>query len=204
MPLPPRKIESALNPEIERLLFQLKVVREDGSGLIDGLSEEQFHWSPEPGRWSMAQCFDHMNVSNTLLRKTFESAVADGKRRGVLGDGPYVYGFLARYFMKMVAPPVKRRFKAPKSFAPGPKKTLAEIREEWEQTHADLDQVLRSASGVDIARVKVTSPAASFIRYSLGAGFWIQTAHDRRHIWQAREVRNAVGFPAGAATSAAR
>ncbi|MEZ5353234.1 MAG: DinB family protein [Bryobacteraceae bacterium] len=204
MPLPPRKSEGPLNPEIERLLYQVKVVREDGAGLLDGLSEEQAQWAPAQGQWSMVQCFEHLNVSNEKLLSQFRAAVADARQRGILGDGPFVYGWLGRWFLKLMAPPVKRRFKAPAAFQPGPRKTLAEVREQWESSHEELDKVIRSANGLDLARVKVTSPAASFLRYSLGVAFWILTAHDRRHIWQARQVRNAAGFPATAATSSAK
>jgi hypothetical protein len=34
------------------------------------------------------------------------------------------------------------------------------------------------------------------VRLPLGAYFHFILAHDRRHLWQARQVRNAAGFPA--------
>jgi hypothetical protein len=70
------------------------------------------------------------------------------------------------------------------------------VRTEWVRTHKSLEQLVRDANGVDLAKVKVPSPITSLIRYNLGMAFWIQTAHDRRHLWQAREVRNSPGFPA--------
>ncbi|MEZ5402545.1 MAG: DinB family protein [Bryobacteraceae bacterium] len=202
MPLPPRKSDGSLNPEIERLLYQLKVAREDGLGLIDGLSDEQANWSPGAGKWSMAQCFDHLNVTNRLFVQQFRAGVAEARQRGILGGGPYSYGFLSRWFLRQTEPPVKRRFSAPKPFQPGPKRPIVEIRNEWVRLHDELDEIFRSASGVDLARMRITSPAASFIKYSLGIGFWIQTAHDRRHVWQARQVRNLDGFPVGVTATA--
>jgi hypothetical protein len=41
----------------------------------------------------------------------------------------------------------------------------------------------------------VKSPAVSWIRLPLGSGFALMVAHERRHLWQARNVINETGFP---------
>ena len=73
---------------------------------------------------------------------------------------------------------------------------MADVLTEWEASHARLEEVVRQADGLDLERIKVPSPVTNLIKYNLGMAFWIQTAHDRRHLWQAREVRNHPGFPA--------
>jgi hypothetical protein len=73
---------------------------------------------------------------------------------------------------------------------------MQDLTAEWERTHDQFADLLKDANGLDLARIKVTSPALRLLKYGLGMGFWIWTAHDRRHLWQAREVRNAAGFPA--------
>jgi hypothetical protein len=203
MPLPPRISDRTLNPEIERLLYQVNVIQQDADGLLWGLSEEQLHWTPRPDQWSVGQCFDHLNVSNTRFLMNFERAIQQSRQAGLLYDGPYRYGFLSRWFFRQMEPPVKRRFKAPAHFQPGERKTLEQLKSEWDRTHSRLHEILRSASGLDLARAKVVSPAASWVKYSVGIGFWIQTAHDRRHLWQARQVRNMAGFPLSTANASA-
>jgi hypothetical protein len=47
---------------------------------------------------------------------------------------------------------------------------------------------LRQANGLDLARAYVSSPAAAWLRFSLGSGFDLMAAHERRHLWQARNV----------------
>jgi hypothetical protein len=51
------------------------------------------------------------------------------------------------------------------------------------------------ADGLDLKRAVVTSPASRFFRMSLGAYLAFLAAHDRRHLWQARQVREAEAFP---------
>ena len=195
MPIPRRNYDRTLNPDLERLLYQVKVVRMEAEGLLHGLNDEQFNWQPEPGRWSMAQCFDHLNVTNGRMIGNLEASIREGRQSNRVSDGPYAYGFFGRWFLQLMQPPVKRRFKAPEVFQPAQRKTVAEIMPDWERTHDRVDELLEDSRGLDLARIKVQSPAAKWLKYSLGIGFWIQTAHDRRHLWQARQVRNSPQFP---------
>jgi hypothetical protein len=55
---------------------------------------------------------------------------------------------------------------------------------------------LRQANGLDLSRARVRSPASKWLRMPLGSGFAVMTAHERRHLWQARRVTSSPGFPA--------
>lgn len=195
MPLPARERDVALNAELERLVYQVKVVREEAEGLFWGLTDDQFNWTPAPGRWSMAQCFDHLNVTNRKMIESIEAASRQGRAAGKLSDGPFVYGFLARWFLNTLQPPVKRKFGAPAKFQPGARKSLSETKAEWERVHDKVVELIHGSNGLDLAKIKVPSPAASWLKYPLGAAFWVLTTHDKRHLWQARNVRNEKAFP---------
>ena len=196
MPLPPREYDRSVNPEIERLLYQAQVVRQDAEGVLSGLTDSQFNWTPPDGRWSMAQCLDHLNVTNGRFLPALRAAVEKGIAEKRLNDGPYAYGFVSRYLHRMMGPPPKKRFKAPKRFQPAPRRSLPEALAEWDRTHAEMERLIRSSNGLDLVRLKVPSPVTKLIQYNLGMAFWIMMAHDRRHICQAREVRNLPAFPA--------
>jgi hypothetical protein len=196
MPIPTRATSKILNPEIERLLYQVKVIEEEAAGLCDGVSNTQFNWKPSPGSWSMAQCFDHLNITAKKMLDGMEPAIQKARAAGQLAEGPFVYGFLGRLFNRMTAPPVKKRMSAPAIFRPGPEKKMETVVAEWAKTHERMKQVIESASGIDLQRVKLASPASSFIKLNLGIYFWVMTTHEKRHMWQARNVRNSPGFPA--------
>ncbi len=133
------------------------------------------------------------------MADTIEAAIKQGRQANMVSDGPFVYGFLSRMFHRLMEPPVKRKFKAPPAFAPGTGLTWPQIEAEWKATHDRLDSLLQQANGLDLVRIKTQSPASSWIRYPIGIAFWIQSAHDRRHLWQAREVINNARFPKKAA-----
>ena len=56
---------------------------------------------------------------------------------------------------------------------------------------------LRQSNGIDLARARVRSPGAAWLRIPLGSGFAVMVAHERRHLWQARKITGAPAFPAG-------
>lgn len=199
MPLPVRAEGRRVNPEIERLLYQVDVIVQDAEGLVDKVSTEQFNWSPGQGRWSLAENLDHLNVTNGLMMATFSAAITKARAEGRLGSGPFTYGFVSRWFYRRIQPPVRTRFIAPKKFQPripaGKPADPEQVMEEFRASHTRMRDLLISADGLDLASVKVVSPAMSLLRYELGMGFWIMCGHDRRHLWQARNVRNHANFP---------
>lgn len=206
--LPSRQPDNIKNAEIDRLLYQVHVIKLDAKGLAEGLTREQLNWRPEPGRWSVAQCLDHLNAINRASAELLDRAVAEGRQKGLLKDGPYAYGFLSRWFLQTLEPPVKRRFRAPAKFRPGADRSLDDVLPPFLALHERVETLLRQADGLDLARIKVPSPVTSLFRYSLGMAFWLLTAHDRRHLWQARQVLQDRRFPnaprrepAGTATS---
>jgi hypothetical protein len=195
MPIPPRQPGRSVNPEIERLLYQVKVIRQEADGLVAGLDGAHFNWRPADGGWSIAQCFDHLNLTNRRFLDILKASVEQARREGKLDDGPYTYSFLSRWMFRAISPPVKRKFRAARRFQPADEKAPDVVMTEWARTHDEFVEVLQRASGLDLARIKVPSPVTRLLRYDLGMAFWILTAHDRRHLAQVRNIRNSAGFP---------
>jgi hypothetical protein len=61
--------------------------------------------------------------------------------------------------------------------------------------HAGLIDRVRRSSGLDLGRIKFRSPLIPLLRLSLGTWFQFLLAHERRHLWQARQVRQELRFP---------
>jgi hypothetical protein len=55
-------------------------------------------------------------------------------------------------------------------------------------------ELVSQANGLDLERIKVASPAGP-VKFPLGQRIALLAAHDRRHLWQAWEVRKDRGFP---------
>jgi hypothetical protein len=184
-----------MNPEIETYQDQLLSVRQDAGGLMSGLSDAQFNWRPDPGRWSMAECFDHLNVSAAkLFIPRIDGAIATGRAQHLEGAGPFVHPMFQRLFLRISEPPPRIRFKAPRLVQPAADRPVDVVRREFMEWQDRLGERLLQADGLDLCRARHPS-ALRLWRWSLGTFFSVMLAHERRHIWQARQVRTDPRFP---------
>jgi len=181
--------------ELESYSDQLLSVRQDATGLMSGLTNAQFNWQPEPGRWSMAGCFEHLNKSAAqLFIPKIDAAIATARARNLRSNGPFAYSAFERWCVKTNDAPPRMRFKAPKRLHPAPHLSLDDVRGQFLRWQDELSSRLREADGLDLARAKETSPIP-LVKWSLGAFFQLMLAHERRHIFQARQLRQNSAFP---------
>ena len=168
--------------------------------LTHGLSDAQFNWKPEPGRWSMAECITHLNIANGGDLAPLDAAISKGRAGNRTGEGPFAYGFLSKKFVATMEPGGKRKIKAPKLYIPPPQAGKDETVKEYRRIAQELRQLTRSADGLHLARIKTAMPALPvalrpFVKMPLGARLHLITAHDRRHLTQAEAVRHDPDFP---------
>lgn len=190
-----RTESESLIPELEEYARQVEAIKRDATDLVVELSEAQFNWRPEAGRWSIAECLTHLNVTARQYFPLIRAAIEQARARRQLSPGPFRHGFLGNWFVRSLEPPVKRRSKAPKVFVPPPDQPFASVVPEFMGVQEQLLLLVRDANGVDLARAKVRSPANRLIRLSLGQSLALLAAHERRHLWQARQVKDDPRFP---------
>jgi len=185
----------ALAPELDEFRRQFEQLANDADALVAPLSDAQFTWNPRPNAWSVADCIDHLNVTARMYLPVLDEGIANAIRQGQYGEGPYVYWWLARMFVRMLEPPPRFRTKTPAAFRPPCGRTRHEIMAAFRAYQVQYVDRLRQANGLDIARARARSPVVSWMVFPLGCGFAAMAAHERRHLWQARQVTEAPGFP---------
>jgi DinB family protein len=185
---------STLAPEVDNYRQQFERLAAEADALVAPLSEEQFIWRPAPGSWSVAECIDHLNVTARLFLPHLDESIAEATRRGLYGEGPFAHDLVGRLFVRTMEPPARLKVKAPTSFQPA-QRSRSEIMAAFRAYQVQFVDRLRQASGLDLRRAKVHSPASTWIRMSLNSGFALMVAHERRHLWQAQRVIAASGFP---------
>jgi hypothetical protein len=190
-----RPAHLALTPAIGRFRQQFEQLSADADALVGPLTDAQFNWRPVPAAWSVAQCIDHLNVTARLYLPRLDEGIAEGIRRGMYGEEPFSYNWIGRIFTAIMEPPARIKVKAPASFQPPPDRARQEVMAAFRAYQVQFVDRLRQANGLDLARVKVASPTSPWIRFSLGSGFALMTAHERRHLWQARNLTNHAAFP---------
>src|SRR4051812_37245055 len=104
----------------EQYLDSVAQLIASGQDLAARLSMTQFTWQPNGGeRWSVAECLDHIAVSNDIYLDALESAASEasaGRESGIFRTA----GFPSTKFVQDLEPPVRRRFPAPRRILPRP------------------------------------------------------------------------------------
>jgi hypothetical protein len=185
-----------MTPEIESYRDQLLSIKQEVPGLVNNLTDAQFNWRPGQDRWSIAQCLDHLNLTVAKFIPAIDAAIATARQRGLLSPGPFSYPLLERWFVRSQEPPPRMRTRTFKGLVPPstlPRNDVISRFLDWQE---QLDLRLVRADGVDLQRAKHRSPLMPLFTWRLGTMFALTMAHERRHLWQARQVRIDRDFPA--------
>ncbi len=174
--------------ELEDYARQIDSANAEAEALSARHSAAELTRAAADGGWSGAECFDHVARTVEVYLPVLRAALEDGRREGKLGDGPFHYGFLARTFLWILEPPVRMRVKAPGMFAPRPQPDPAAALAAFVAQHRELQKIIDLAEGLDLAAIRVASPANAKIKLPAGAAIGVLAAHARRHLWQARRV----------------
>ena len=183
-------------PDLEDCQRQFQQIGEGVGALAEGLTEAQFTWRPRQQGWSIQECFGHLTIVGQQYLRLIENAIQQARVRRITGNPPFHYGWLERSFLRQNEPPVRRRVPAPRRFRPVHGQPVTAILPTLLHVQREFIRLAELAKGLDLVRVKVRSPISRFIRFSLGITLAQQAAHERRHLEQARRVRENPAFPA--------
>lgn len=180
---------------IAALRAEFETAATDARDLLAGVGDPAFNWRRAPGTWSMAECLDHLNLTGRKYLRALDRAIEEGRVKGMLGAGPFRYGLLESWTVRAMDAPPMFRMKAPKAFVPASEARLAESLAAFVALQDEFQERLARADGLDLAKVKARSPVSRHLKFSLGKAFAAIAAHQRRHLWQARQLRNDPAFP---------
>jgi hypothetical protein len=156
---------------------------------VDGLTDDDFNWRPAPDSWSMAECYDHLCMLGTLIVPRLDDGIRAAAERGWRSDGPFKYGALTNYFVKLAGPNQKRKFKAPAAYTPTSNHSISRLTKSFTALQDEFIERTQRANGIDLARVKVANPVLPILRLSLGQWFALIAGHQQRHFQQAEHVK---------------
>ena len=154
----------------------------------------QLNWQPEAGRWSVAQCFDHLLKTADEMFLTFDRALDPRVAPTVWQRLPIWPRLLGRTLITSQAPGGKRKYRS----APGAQPAASHldpltIERFIACQHLGISR-LRQLAAEDARRIAV-SPFIAQITYSVLDGYRLMAAHQRRHFEQARRVIEHPAFP---------
>ena len=163
---------------------------------LSKLSAEQFNWRPADGKWSVAECIDHLALVTRLMLEQVKPVLEKARAAAMTGQGPYRYGMMGGLFAKMMEPGT-RPMPTRKNFIPGSNLEQAEVLARYQAVMRDFAETMEASYALPLDKLKARSAAegGGWLRFNIATWYAASLAHNRRHLAQARRVMDAPGFP---------
>jgi hypothetical protein len=182
---------SLRDPHLEELYGQLDALKDHARQVAGGLSPNQLSWHPAAGEWSVGQCFEHLIITGGLYYGRIEDALGAAEKSADAA-ARWRPSFMGRILIKSVT--TSKRLKRPRQFKP-PAEPRVDVLEAFLQSVDRLAALMRQADGVNLSRVKISSPVSRVFRLNLGDCFTVLVLHAKRHLRQAARAAESRRLP---------
>lgn len=138
---------------------------------------------PSPGKWSVIQVLEHLNMYGNHYLPALEKALLRAKP-----SSPFFKpGWLGDYFTRIMQPKdgvVSNKMQTPKSHQPTAKPDAFPVIQTFSTQQLYLLQLLEQAKEKNIGSVRVPISLTRFIKMKAGDTFRFLIAHEQRHFVQ--------------------
>jgi hypothetical protein len=172
--------------ESRKALAKIEVELKD---LASNLTEAQFQAPPRVGGWSVGYCIEHLVLTGHDFLGRWGTAMKEARGNGRGCGRSFRYRWWQRALLQFTEPPYRMKTKTSQLFLPCARRSMQETIQRFLSMHQSFAEQVTSSRGLDVERTRVQSPFASWVWYPLGFSFDLALAHERRHLWQARQVQ---------------
>lgn len=176
-----------LDPQLGGIQHQLANCSQRAQNVCYGLSQELLTKRSASGGWSIAECLAHLTLSTAEYLKVADRAF----REAPPGKGPFKRDLVGRILAWAFEPPYRMKAKTLPAYIPA-ESNLKNALADFVESQKALIEALHRANGIALDQVKVQSSFNPRIHYNLLSFFSILAAHQRRHLWQAEQVRKQI------------
>ena len=167
----------------------------EAKALFQHLSPKQLNWKPSSEKWSIAQCLDHLIVSNSTYYPQFDEVILGKHKNSFYQNLKFVSKYFGDYLIKETGAVVSKPMKSPAAFVPSQSEIAGTIVTDFEKHQQEFCARIQQLGKVDMDETVLHSPALKIITYNLTDLLTILAAHEQRHLTQAINVLKHPDFP---------
>src|SRR5277367_1284797 len=175
--------------QLSNLLEEVHRATREASKLFLGRSADDLTNTWESSSWSVTQCLDHLARTSLSFLPAISLAVAMAPELNT--NRPLRTGTIAWLLIRKLEPPYHLRYKVIPQLAP----QETDFEAGWsnfKRSQAQLLEAVRSAAGLAIDKVGVQCPVYARLNYNVYGALRLLAAHERRHLWQMRQILRAL------------
>ena len=191
-----------LPERVSNLTAVLSQVSDDARRVFGALTVDELNWTPDPARWSVAQCFDHLITTHSKYFPIFARLAAGDVRMSWWEKYSPFSGFFGRLFVSSLDPSNPTRRPTTANAKPSSSPIGADIIGRFAAHQAEMIAAVRRFPPTLDPTVVITSPLLSIVTYPLDDVLVFLGLHCRRHFDQARRVAESQGLASATPGSA--
>lgn len=162
---------------------------------LNSCSEAQLNWKTSEDSWSIAECLDHLKVTNQLYFNEFEKQFSEKQLKSDLSITKVKHKLLSKFIIKSVNPANSKKSNTFPVFMPSKSKHDKSVIEKFIDLQTNFLNLISSAKDLNLNKYVMSSPAAKIIKENFCDVLEIIRLHDRRHYNQAKKIFNHPNFP---------
>jgi len=164
-------------------------------GQFKTLSESQINWKPSLGNRSIAECVDHLSVTNKLYLEEFEKQFGEKRIETDCSKTEAQHKWLSKFIIKSVDPANAKKVSTFAVFMPSLSNHSKQVFDSFSNLQNQFINLLSTAKNLNLNEYVMSSPAAKIIKENFCDVLEIIRLHDRRHFNQAEKLFNHPNFP---------
>lgn len=165
--------------------------------VFEPMSLEQLSFKPSAKSWSILECINHLNKTAKAYLTPLDEAI---KKSTVMtaphNSSSYSPSLMGKMMLNFFNPEPKFKAKTLPKAKPSKSKLGKGEIEEFYALYDILQKMLETSRFIDLKEVKLPSPFARVVRFTVGDVLTILVRHNQRHLGQMVRVTKTPGFPA--------
>ncbi len=169
-------------------LMILEIIKNE----LEPLENDIFNTKPEPKKWSVAECIQHLNVTLEIYIPQMVLAVQNKHLYSGQKEN-FTHSFIGKLAVKSMTPKenneIPMKMKTFKILKP---KLIeyrnSDVMEDFMGFQSDILNIIEDADNMNLQKPKIITAAGPLLKMRFGDALHFMVAHNRRHILQAQNV----------------
>lgn len=174
---------------LDQLTADLRALQTTVAQEFRPLTDDQLNRRPGPGRWSVGQCLEHLNIIGGLYLPVIARKLQQAQARSSRPADTVKHGLMGRRLTEaMRVPASEKPTKSPQQYAPSGSRLPRTVVEVFNRQADELAGLLQQARSVNINAIRIPNVVIPLLHLRLTDQLELLVVHAQRHIAQAERV----------------
>ncbi len=159
------------------------------------MTPAQLNYKPAPKSWSIAQCLEHLIITDKVYEPVLKKMLAGTHKPGFFAKRGIGADFFGNFLLQATAAYPDKKAKTIGIFKPSKSDISPDIIQKYRTHDRAWRELLKQFNGFDYENTYLSSPANALITLRLRDLLKLLANHKERHYHQAVAVTKTANFP---------